>query len=346
MRENWRRRWPCEERECIDFDCWRADAIVVSNPAGARRLRHSGGIHFYRDSLGNSQVAEFVEAGVKRRPIVGLILKWSINMGMLQDKVALITGSASGIGRGIARRFVKEGAKVVLMDLSEQALTEITRELGVSAVAVVGDVCSWSDNQKAVSAALNTFGKLDVYVGNAGIYDHALALEDMEGEALSTAFDELFSINVKGYVLGMRASLDALLASRGNVVLTGSFASSSPAGGGVLYTASKHAVLGLVKQMAYELAPDIRVNGVAPGIAPTLLKGVKSLGQTPKDSILDGAQAIIPLQAVPDADVYGGMYAMLASDVESAHITGSMLTADSGLAVRGFGKAGGRVNRS
>ncbi|TYK71011.1 SDR family oxidoreductase [Comamonas sp. Z1] len=266
-------------------------------------------------------------------------------MGTLENKVALITGSAGGIGRGIARRFVKEGARVVLMDVSAQALAELTKELGASSVAVVGDVSNWSDNQQAVAAAVDTFGQLDVFVGNAGIYDHAVALEDMEGDALSTAFDELFSINVKGYVLGVRASLDALLASRGNVVLTGSFASSSPAGGGVLYTASKHAVLGLVKQLAYELAPDIRVNGVAPGIAPTVLKGVKSLGQAPKDSILDGAQAIIPLQAIPNADVYGGMYAMLASDMESAHITGSMLTADSGLAIRGFGKPGGRIGR-
>lgn len=267
-------------------------------------------------------------------------------VGMLQDKVALITGSASGIGRGIARRFVKEGAKLVLLDVSAQALADLASELGASVVPVVGDVSSWADNQKAVASALQAFGKLDIFVGNAGIYDHAVALEDMDGSALSMAFDELFSINVKGYMLGIRASLDALLASGGNIVLTGSFASTSPAGGGALYTASKHAVLGLVKQLAYELAPDIRVNGVAPGIAPTVLKGVKSLGQSPKDSVLDGAQAIIPLQAVPNADVYGGMYAMLASELESSHITGSMLTADSGLAIRGFGKPGGRVGRS
>ncbi|CAM5276466.1 3-phenylpropionate-dihydrodiol/cinnamic acid-dihydrodiol dehydrogenase [Alcaligenes] [Alcaligenes phenolicus] len=269
-----------------------------------------------------------------------------MRVGMLQDKVALITGSASGIGRGIARRFVREGAKIVMMDISEQALVALSSELGQSAIPIVGDVSSWTDNLKAVATAVETFGKLDIFVGNAGIYDHAVALEDMDGSTLSMAFEELFSINVKGYMLGIRASLDALLASSGNVVLTGSFASASPAGGGSLYTASKHAVLGLVKQLAYELAPDIRVNGVAPGIAPTVLKGVTALGQSPKDSILDGAQDIIPLQSVPDADAYGGMYAMLASERESSHITGSMLIADSGLAIRGFGKSGGRVGRS
>ncbi|CAB3772644.1 hypothetical protein GQ57_35875 [Burkholderia sp. MSh2] len=259
-------------------------------------------------------------------------------MNMLEGKVALITGSATGIGRGIARRFVREGARVVLFDISEQPLKALEQELGSACVAVQGDVSQWEDNARAVAIALERFGRLDVFVGNAGIYDHAASLESMPPETLSAAFHELFSINVNGYLLGVRASLEALRATRGNVVLTGSFASSSPAGGGVLYTASKHAVVGIVKQLAYELAPAIRVNAVAPGIAPTVLKGVQSLGQQPQDAVLEESVPNIPLQFIPDADAYGGLYAMLASNAESAHITGSVFQADSGLAIRGFGQ--------
>src|SRR5690606_15774168 len=106
------------------------------------------------------------------------------------------------------------------------------------------------------------------------------------GENVSNAFSELFAVNVLAPMLGVRAAMDDLIAAKGSVILTASFASFNAAGGGALYTSSKHAVLGLIRQLAYELAPDVRVNGVAPGVAPTRMQGLGTLGQAETDSVL------------------------------------------------------------
>lgn len=264
-------------------------------------------------------------------------------MGWLEGKVALVTGAGAGIGRGIVKRYVAEGASVAAVDLSLDRVESLAQEFGGAVLPICADVSSWSANRDAVAVTKEAFGRLDVFVGNAGIYDHGASLESLSGDELSAGFDEMFSINVKGYLLGVRAALDALLETRGSVILTASYASFSPSGGGILYTASKHAVAGLVRQLAYELAPDIRVNGIAPGIAPTTLRGISSLGQGPKLSRLDGTARIVPLQAIPSADDYGPLYAFLASSGEAGHITGSIFNADSGLSIRGLAKPAGRM---
>ena len=104
----------------------------------------------------------------------------------------------------------------------------------------------------------------------------------------------------------------------------------------MLYTAAKHAVLGLVSQLAFELAPKIRVNGVAPGVAQTLISGLRALGQSPKNSLLPGTEKQLPLETMPDTDDYGAVYALLGSAKASAAMTGSMVVVDSGLLVRGL----------
>lgn len=266
-------------------------------------------------------------------------------MGTLDEKVVLFTGAGAGIGHAVVARYVREGARVVAVDRSEQRLAELSDELGPAVLPVVADVCKWDDNVHAVHTALEHFGKLDVYVGNAGIHDGARALTDIDGTQLPAAFDELFAVNVLALLLGVRAASDALIASRGTAILTGSFASFHPSGGGVLYTASKHAVLGIVRQLAYELAPDIRVNGVAPGVAPTRLGGINALGQQAQDSVLDGTSDVLPLQHVPTTDDYGGIFTMLASSNDSGLMTGTMIVADSGLGIRGLARPGGRVER-
>ena len=131
-------------------------------------------------------------------------------------------------------------------------------------IPVQADITTWEGNVAACDAARNAWGRIDVFVGNAGMTNAMLALEAIPGADLGEAFDEFFAMNVLAPTLGVRAAMEDLIATRGWVNLTGSFASSNAAGGGVLYTASKHAVLGLVRQLAYELAPDVRVNGVAP----------------------------------------------------------------------------------
>jgi NAD(P)-dependent dehydrogenase (short-subunit alcohol dehydrogenase family) len=232
---------------------------------------------------------------------------------------------------------------VVAVDISDERVFQLRDELGDAVEPIAADVRSWEGNQAAVNRAVEKFGKLDVFVGNAGITDGARMLEDIEGPEIDGAFSELFGVNVLAPLLGARAALPHLVASRGSIILTASFASSNSAGGGVLYTASKHAVLGIVRQLAYEFAPDVRVNGVAPGVAPTRLAGVRSLGQSSLDSVLDGTSAVLPLQEVPTTESYAGVFTLLASPEESGIMTGTVITADSGLGIRGLTKPGGRV---
>lgn len=264
-------------------------------------------------------------------------------MAALDGKVVVFTGAGAGIGRATVARFVAEGARVVAVDLSER-VRELAGELGEAVIPLVADAGTWEGNQAAAAAARSAWGRIDVFVGNAGITDGARPLEEIPGDQLAGAFHELFDVNVLALLLGVRATLDDLVRSRGAVVLTGSFASFNAAGGGALYTASKHAVHGLVRQLAYELAPDVRVNGVAPGVAPTQLRGLSTFGEGATDSVLEGTREALPLQEVAPVDAYAALFTLLASD-ESAVMTGSLVSADSGLSIRGIGRPGGRVGR-
>ncbi|PCK22615.1 SDR family oxidoreductase [Rhodococcus qingshengii] len=265
-------------------------------------------------------------------------------MGALDGKVVVFTGAGAGIGRAAVARYVAEGAKVIGVDISPR-VRELADEFPDSVIPIQADISTWAGNVSAVDAARDAWGRVDVFVGNAGITDGMVPLEDIPGADLSQAFEELFAVNVLAPTLGVRAALNDLVESRGCVILTGSFASSNAAGGGVLYTASKHAVLGLVRQLAYELAPDVRVNGIAPGVAATRLRGLSSLGQGTTDAVLDGTERALPLQEIADVDAYAGAFTMLAS-ADGAAMTGSMITVDSGLGIRGIAKPGGRVGRN
>ncbi|MEX1058145.1 MAG: SDR family NAD(P)-dependent oxidoreductase, partial [Natronospirillum sp.] len=201
-------------------------------------------------------------------------------MGWLNGNVSLVTGGGSGIGLAVIRRFLNEGAAGigVLVRDPEQA-TQLTTEFGDQVVVEVGDVRSAEANRRAVQNTVERFGKLDTLVANAGVWDYFASLRKYDLEDIDAAFDEVFSINVKGYLLAARAALPALEESKGSIILTLSNASFYAGGGGPLYVASKHAGLGLVKQLAYELAPDIRVNAVAPGGTLTPLRGPESMGK-------------------------------------------------------------------
>ncbi|MCE9659039.1 MAG: SDR family oxidoreductase [Burkholderiales bacterium] len=249
----------------------------------------------------------------------------------LQGKTALVTGAASGIGQAVAARFLSEGANVVALDRIE---SNPGCDFQARAYAsVVGDVRSAGDNQRAVDLAVSRFGGLDVFVGNAGLYDNRRAFRSFSAPELEAAFDELFGINVKGYLLGALAAAGALAKARGCILFTSSISGSRAGFGGALYVAAKHAVDGLTRQLALELAPDIRVNAVAPGYVPTGLRGLGSLGQT--ESSPGPAPSQTPLQMLPSADDIAAAYVFLASDACARTATGTVLALDGGAALRG-----------
>ena len=200
----------------------------------------------------------------------------------LQGEVALLTGGAAGLGKAIVDRFIKEGAKVAVLDKSAERLAELESQYGDSFVSLAGDVRSLADNKAIAQVCVDRFGKIDCLIPNAGIWDYGTSLADLPEDSSDEAFDEMFHINVKGYLLAAKACLPELVKSRGAIIFTASNATFYPDGGGPLYTATKHAVMGLVRQLAFELAPCVRVNTVAPGSIATPLKNknVEDVGRS------------------------------------------------------------------
>jgi NAD(P)-dependent dehydrogenase (short-subunit alcohol dehydrogenase family) len=268
-------------------------------------------------------------------------------MGWLENKVALVTGGASGLGRAIVERFIDEGAKVAVLDRARERSEELARKFADRVEAVVGDVTVLAENQRAVAETIRRFGRLDCFVGNAGIWDFSMPLVDLPEDKIGAAFDELFGVNVKGYLLGAKATYRELAKTRGSMIFTVSNAGFYPCGGGPLYTASKHAVVGLIRQLAYELAPKIRVNGVAPGAIPTDLRGPASLTMAERSiaelPMKEMVERGLPLGKLPEPREYTGSYVLLASANNSSTATGSVIICEGGMGVRGFvNAAGGR----
>jgi NAD(P)-dependent dehydrogenase (short-subunit alcohol dehydrogenase family) len=249
----------------------------------------------------------------------------------LRGKVALITGAASGVGSAVAHRFLLEGARVLCFD---RKATELDPAFNSDHwVGVTGDVRSVRDNRSAVEMALDRFGRLDVLVANAGIYDNRRDFLSLSLDEIEPAFDELFSINVKGYMLAARACAEALQASRGTIIFTSSVSGSHAGFGGALYVAAKHAVNGLTRQLALELAPNIRVNAIAPGYIPTKLSGIAAIGQERSTSGPSASDQL--LKVIPEARDYAGAYVFLASEDARLTATGSVLTLDGGASIKG-----------
>jgi NAD(P)-dependent dehydrogenase (short-subunit alcohol dehydrogenase family) len=256
-------------------------------------------------------------------------------MGWLDGQVALVTGGGSGIGRAVVSRFVEEGARVGVMERVAARADQLRREFGDKVVGVAGDVSQLADNKRAVAETVRAFGQLDVFVGNAGIFDVYASVEEIPEEQLARAYEELFGVNVKGLVYGARAALPELRKTKGSMVFTASVAGQNSGGGGVLYTASKHAVVGLVRELAVELAPDIRVNGVAPGGTLTDLRGLQSLGNDDRSQfaapdMAERLRAGNPLHLALEPADLAGAYLFLSSRRDARGITGTIVTVDAG----------------
>ncbi|MEU9323521.1 3-(cis-5,6-dihydroxycyclohexa-1,3-dien-1-yl)propanoate dehydrogenase [Streptomyces canus] len=271
--------------------------------------------------------------------------------GWLEGDAALITGGGSGIGRAVAERFLSEGASVTVLGRDKDQLDDVVRAAAEPSRvhAIVGDVRDSDALHRAVAETVDRFGKLDTLVTNAGVWDYQRQLTRLGPQELDTAFDEIFSINVKGYLLAAEAAWRELVKTRGSIVMTLSNASFHVNGGGPLYTASKHACLGLMRELAYELAPKVRVNGVACGGMNTDLRGPESLSLADRSIAASFAKKgpdtppmPIPLHdSSTDPSDFTGPYVLLASRAQSGPITGHAISADGGIGVRGFAHAAG-----
>jgi 3-oxoacyl-[acyl-carrier protein] reductase len=244
----------------------------------------------------------------------------------LKGKVALVTGGASGFGAEIARSYVREGAKVVILDLNGDGARQVAAEAGDGAVAVAGDVTKKADVEAAVKRAVDDFGRLDIVVNNAGwTFRNKPMLEVTEEE-----FDRVFAINVKSIFHMTNAVVPVMRKQKaGRIINIGSTAGVRPRPGLTWYNATKGAVNLMSKSMAVELAPDgIRVNCIAPVMGATgLLESFMGVPDTPENRAK--FLATIPLGRMSTPTDIANACVYLASD-ESEFLTGVILPVDGG----------------
>ena len=200
----------------------------------------------------------------------------------LKDKIAIVTGAASGFGRGIAELFAAEGAKVVIADLNGDGATDVAREIGGNAIACRCDVTQRGDVDAMVATAVSAFGGLDILVNNAG-YTH-------KNQSLLTVteddFDRIYAVNVKSIYLATLAAVPEMEKRGGGVIInTASTAGIRPRPGLTWYNGSKGAAVILTKSMAAELAPkNIRVNAINPVIGETgMIEQFMGMPDTPEN---------------------------------------------------------------
>jgi NAD(P)-dependent dehydrogenase (short-subunit alcohol dehydrogenase family) len=224
------------------------------------------------------------------------------------------------------------------MELDNHKAERVAVELP-GCVVSHGDATRLADARAAVRQAAEAFGGLDVLVNCVGIFDFYRGLADIPGDQLDAAFDEMFAVNVKSQLVTVQAALPELRRSGGAVVLTVSTSGFYPGRGGILYVASKFAVRGCVIALAHELAPDVRVNGVAPGgTLGTELTGPCSLGLSGRVLGATAGRAEdlrrrTPLQVALSAGDHAGSYVLLASD-RARGITGTVVHSDGGAGVK------------
>jgi NAD(P)-dependent dehydrogenase (short-subunit alcohol dehydrogenase family) len=253
----------------------------------------------------------------------------------LQDKVTIVTGGASGMGRVAAGLFAKEGARLVLADVSEEAVesaAEDVRKAGGQATAVVADVSKESDAKKMVDHAVSTFGRVDVLYNNAGVMpaaDHSVVDTDVD------TWDKVMAVNVRGVFLGCKYAIPKMVdQGSGSIINIASFVAilgcSVPQDA---YTASKGAVLSLTRSLAVQFGPHgVRSNAICPGPVETPLL-MDWLVKDEDAKRIRLARNPTGRFGKPEEIVYMAMY--LASD-ESKWTNGASLVVDGGITVNYF----------
>lgn len=252
-------------------------------------------------------------------------------MAELNNKVAIITGAASGIGKAIASSFLQEGSKVLVADQSKERLTKmVTVEMASypgKIVSCVADMTKEDEIELMISQALNQFGRVDILVNNAGIMDHfepVAALNNLRWE-------QVFKVNLEGPMKAMRSVCRIFLQQKsGTIVNIASVGGLFGTRAGAAYTASKHGLIGLTKNTGYYYAKDgIRCNAIAPGAVPTNILedfDMETLPEKTKERIMSGTQTN-PRFGTPEE--IAAVAVFLASD-KSSFVNGSIVTVDGG----------------
>jgi 3-oxoacyl-[acyl-carrier protein] reductase len=243
----------------------------------------------------------------------------------LANKIALVTGAGSGFGEGIAQTFAREGARVAVVDINEQAANNVAAAIGASAIALRADVSKRADVEAAVQATCEAFGTLDILVNNAGVTHKRAPLTEVSEED----FDRILAVNVKSIFLFAQAVVPLFRRKGGGVILNiGSTAGLRPRPGLTWYNTSKGAVNLASRSMALELAPDkIRVCAIAPVIGETALLPALMGGDSPE--LRAQFRASVPLGRLSTPRDVANAALFLASD-EADFLTGVVLEVDGG----------------
>jgi 2,3-dihydroxy-2,3-dihydrophenylpropionate dehydrogenase len=260
--------------------------------------------------------------------------------GELDGRAVVLTGGASGIGLALSRALRRLGCSVVDLDRTDGTGEGAEGDGPGRLLRVRGDVTDPDANERAVALALREFGRLDAFIGNAGVHDGGAAVTDLTPIQIRDLGRRVLDVNVVGYLVGACAAAEAVAQAGGTMVFTLSDASFvvSGNGAGVVYAASKHAALGVVRSLAAQLAPRVRVNAVAPGGVPTALSslapgsGEERAVYGDVDAVVEQIRSINPLRTVLSPEDLVGHYLYLLTS-QSRGLTGAVLRPDGGLSV-------------
>lgn len=249
-------------------------------------------------------------------------------MKKLENKVAIVTGASSGMGKAIAILYAKEGAKVVVSDINLEGakitVSEIEKNEG-NAIAVLANVTKQEDIQNLIDITVKTYGTVDILVNNAGIMDNMSAVGDVTDEI----WYKLIEVNATSVMRGTRAVLPIFLEKKSGVIVNiASVGGLRGGNAGAAYTASKHAVVGLTKNTGFQYAKEgIRCNAIAPGAVKTNISTTMTNINQRGSQICRSGMVLIP--RIGEAEEIASAALFLACD-DSSFVNGEILTVDGG----------------
>ena len=246
-------------------------------------------------------------------------------MQQLKDKVAVITGGNSGIGKATARLFAEEGARVVITGRRQDVVDQAVHEIGRDAIGIVGDVADLDHHQEVADVVKRRFGGLDIYMANAAVINLTAS-----GNVTPEDYDRHFAINTRGVFFGVQ-TVAPLIRDGGSIIVTSSLAATKVLPDHAVYAGSKAAVAAFARNWAIELKPRrIRVNVLSPGPVATEILGKLGVSEAERPAFEDHMASLIPTGRLGHPDELARAALFLASEAAS-FVNGIELLADGGM---------------